>query len=73
MGVSFPSVAGSEGVGIIQKIGEDVTAFKELDTVMLARPVQGIDFCFWLTGRHLERADRRVRGPSAPCPRRHSL
>lgn len=41
MGVSFPSVAGSEGVGIIQKIGEDVTAFKELDTVMLARPVQG--------------------------------
>ena len=44
MGVSFPSVAGSEGVGIIQKIREDVTAFKELDTVMLARPVQGMGF-----------------------------
>ena len=44
MGVSFPSVAGSEGVGIIQRIGEDVTAFKELDTVMLARPVQGMGF-----------------------------
>lgn len=41
MGLSFPSVAGAEGVGIIQKIGEDVTAFKELDTVMIVRPIQG--------------------------------
>ena len=60
MGLSFPSVAGSEGVGIIQKIGEDVTAFKERDTVMLARPVQGIRFAVGVIERRLERADRRI-------------
>ena len=44
MGVSFPSVAGSEGVGIIQNIREDVTAFKQRDTALLDRPVQGMGF-----------------------------
>ena len=41
MGLSFPSVAGSEGVGIAQKIGEEVTSIGEKDTVMIVRPVQG--------------------------------
>lgn len=67
MGLSFPSVAGSEGVGIIQKIGEDVTAFKERDTVMLARPIQGTFLSVQLISRHLERRNCRIRRPSASC------
>lgn len=41
MGLTFPSIAGSEGVGIAQKIGEEVTSIGEKDTVMIVRPVQG--------------------------------
>lgn len=41
MGFSFPSVAGSEGVGIVQKIGEEVTSVNDKDTVMIVKPFQG--------------------------------
>ena len=41
MSLSFPSVAGSEGVGIVQKMGEDVTSVNDKDVVMIVKPGLG--------------------------------
>ena len=41
MGFAFPTVAGNEGVGIIEQLGEDVTAFNNRDTVLLVKPSSG--------------------------------
>ena len=41
MGIKFPAIAGSEGVGIVEKIGEGVTSINDKDTVMLIKPNHG--------------------------------
>ena len=41
MGIKVPAVAGSEGVGIVVKVGEGVTSINNKDTVMLIKPNQG--------------------------------
>lgn len=34
-------IGGNEGVGVVQKVGEQVSSLKEKDTVMLIRPYKG--------------------------------
>lgn len=41
LGFCFPAVAGSEGVGLVEKVGEGVTSINPKDTVMLIKPFQG--------------------------------
>ena len=41
LGFTFPAVAGSEGVGLVEKVGEGVTEVNPKDTVMLIKPFQG--------------------------------
>ena len=41
LGLTFPAVAGSEGVGLEEKVGEGVTEVNPKDTVMLIKPFQG--------------------------------
>ena len=41
LGLTFPAVAGSEGVGLVEKVGEGVTEVNPKDTVMLIKPFQG--------------------------------
>ena len=41
VGYAFPAVAGSEGVGIVEKVGSDVSSVKENQMVMLIKPFQG--------------------------------
>lgn len=41
LGFCFPAVAGSEGVGLVEKVGEGVTSVNPKDTVMLIKPFQG--------------------------------
>ena len=43
LGLCFPAVAGSEGVGLVEKVGEGVTSVNPKDTVMLIKPFQGND------------------------------
>lgn len=38
---SFPAIPGSEGVGIVEKVGDNVKSVKENDTVMFIKPYQG--------------------------------
>ncbi|KAK8821858.1 hypothetical protein WA556_002303 [Blastocystis sp. ATCC 50177/Nand II] len=40
-GFAFPAVAGSEGVGIVEKVGSGVSSLKENQMVMLIKPFQG--------------------------------
>jgi Zn-dependent alcohol dehydrogenase len=53
-GFTFPAIAGSEGVGIVEKVGSAVTYFKENDTVMLIKPFQGTFFFNQITYRNLD-------------------
>ena len=41
MGFGFPAVAGNEGVGIVEQLGEDVTSVNDRDTVLLVKPSSG--------------------------------
>ena len=41
MGFAFPTVAGNEGGGIIEQLGEDVTTLNNRDTVLLVKPSSG--------------------------------
>ena len=38
---AFPAIPGSEGVGIVEKVGDNVTSLKVNDTVMFIKPFQG--------------------------------
>ena len=42
MGFGFPAVAGNEGVGIVEQLGEDVTSVNDRDTVLLVKPTAGM-------------------------------
>lgn len=37
-------IGGNEGVGVVQKVGEQVSSLKEKDTVMLIRPYKGLQW-----------------------------
>lgn len=39
---SFPAIPGSEGVGIVEKVGANVKSIKEKDMVMFVKPFQGM-------------------------------
>ena len=39
-------IGGNEGVGVVQKVGEQVSSLKEKDTVMLIRPYKG---SYWIS------------------------
>lgn len=38
---AFPAIPGSEGIGIVEKVGDKVKSVKENDTVMFIKPFQG--------------------------------
>ena len=39
-------IGGNEGVGVVQKVGEQVSSLKEKDTVMHIRPYKGLQWIF---------------------------
>ena len=39
-------IGGNEGVGVVQKVGKEVSSLKQKDTVMVIRPYKGT-LCFF--------------------------
>ena len=52
---SFPAIPGSEGVGIVEKVGANVKSIKEKDMVMFVKPFQGMQYFFFFNYRNMDR------------------
>lgn len=70
VGYAFPAVAGSEGVGIVEKVGSDVSSVKENQMVMLIKPFQGILLSLPLMSRNVDGESRGVRERAPRHPER---